>query len=287
MTALVGVLEKDADKRRLIQDMIMNKNREVEQVGFVGFDGGSPALLMTGGEFCGNAARSAAWHFLDGKPGEISIRVSGASKPIKAGFSDDLGAWAEMPLDGCSVRSAGDGMVWVDMEGISHLVLTADASAKYLKNCIGINKNENENEIDIVDKVYKVDEEQLLRHAGKLLNSHPSSANACGVIFTGSALPCEANRNTKEHKLRIYPCVFVATAGTTFYETACGSGSAAVAIAEGVKSGRSLTLGLLQPSGMTIEATVEISRYPITLPTRALISGPIEVNCNTYHLDTV
>ena len=39
---------------------IMRKHPEVEQVGFVSFDGALPALRMAGGEFCGNASMSAA-----------------------------------------------------------------------------------------------------------------------------------------------------------------------------------------------------------------------------------
>ena len=57
-----------AVSRREIQDHIMNKYKDVEQVGFIDSSDGIYSLTMTGGEFCGNAARAAACIFCTAGP---------------------------------------------------------------------------------------------------------------------------------------------------------------------------------------------------------------------------
>ena len=140
VTALVDGLEKDIHRRREIQDIIMGRHVDVEQVGFFGIGADGPELIMTGGEFCGNAARSAAWQYLGGNPGETAIRVSGASRPVRAGVKAALFylvAWAEMPLGGHEAKRVDVGMTWIAMEGISHLVLTPEASYGYITGLNG------------------------------------------------------------------------------------------------------------------------------------------------------
>ena len=248
-TALVAGIEPDEAKRREIQTYIMDKHREVEQVGFVAVCGDNPALLMTGGEFCGNAARSAAWYYLNGKPGEINLCVSGANRPIRAGVTDALEAWAEIPLDGCCVKPVAEGMYLVGMEGISHLVISAGASKKYLTEFFANNSAEC-----------------LLRRASELLEIVDADLGACaarGVIFTERAAG---------ETIKIHPCVFVKSAGTAIYETACGSGSAAVAILKSILNKKSVKLPILQPSDMTIKATATLSRCCLS---SVIISGPL------------
>jgi len=231
LTALVVGLERDAGKRRLIQDDIMGKYKDVEQVGFVGLDDEEPELVMTGGEFCGNAARSATWRYLGGKPGEIRLRVSGAAQPLRAGVTAELDAWVEIPPGGRGARPVGDGAVWVEMEGISHLVLSAETSARYIR-AAGLDSG-------------APGTEPLLRAARGLLEAHGLSGDAVGVIFT----------ETGDDYVKIHPCVFVESAGSAMYETACGSGSAAAAIVECERSKRNATVRAMQPSGMTIVAS--------------------------------
>jgi len=97
-TALVSGIVKSKALRKKINDAIMQKNANVEQVGFIEKIKGQYRLLMAGGEFCGNALRSAAFAFLNGKPGEIKIKVSGVKKPLKAGVHKKGNAWAQMPI---------------------------------------------------------------------------------------------------------------------------------------------------------------------------------------------
>ena len=289
MTAIIDGPETDAGKRRAVQDFIMGRHCEVEQVGFFGVGADGPALIMTGGEFCGNAARSAAWHYLGGRPGETALHVSGASRPIRAGVCVPAGvvhrstagsecsaapvAWAEMPLGGgCIAKNVGKGMFWVEMEGISHLVLEPDASVEHLA---GLTCETSSYPLLLHDKrkpsQWYAGADLLLRRAEYVIKRCAIHTDiAYGVIFT----------EIVGSDMKIHPCVFVKTAAAAFYETACGSGSAAVAIALGARlsgrsggSGSGAQLSLLQPSGKYIEASVD---YDGARAIRAAISGPVE-----------
>lgn len=264
ITALVDGPEPDAGRRREIQDSIIKKHACVEQVGFVYRDGCVACLDMAGGEFCGNAARAAAWHMLGGRPGAVLLRVSGASGLISAGVGDALEAWAEIPMETCRVTKsvvasdycpgATSGGAWfVEMEGISHLVLSAAASAPFL------------------DGFYAAgDASALLRGASRLLDAYFASrfpinydsGPATGVVFSD-----ESNG-----AMKIHPCVFVKQSGTAFYETACGSGSAAAVAVRCVINGKSASVSVLQPSGSAIETSVA---YDNGVFGRARISGEI------------
>ena len=64
---------------------LMELEPDTEQVGFVGFENDGVRLRMAGGEFCGNAAMSAAVLYLQhtGRgEGGVSVRVSGTPEPV-------------------------------------------------------------------------------------------------------------------------------------------------------------------------------------------------------------
>lgn len=90
---------------------------------------------------------------------------------------------------------------------------------------------------------------------------------ASGVIFTTRNKAC----------LSIKPVVWVKGIKTLFYETACASGTTAVAIVEALKLKRNLnSFPILQPSGISLLATVRLSRNQVTFTE---IGGPVrEVN---------
>lgn len=57
--------------RKRINESIMKMHNNIEQVGFVFVENDVYKLEMAGGEFCGNATRSAAYYFLNGKDGKV------------------------------------------------------------------------------------------------------------------------------------------------------------------------------------------------------------------------
>jgi diaminopimelate epimerase len=75
--------------------------------------------------------------------------------------------------------------------------------------------------------------------------------------------------------ISIDPVVWVRDIQTLFYETACASGTAAVAIAEALKQKRSLNrLSVLQPSGIPLLTTVRLSKGKVLF---AEIGGPVKI----------
>lgn len=80
-TALVDGNEYTDTQKKLINKMIMNKNSDIEQVGFL--SNKINRLEMAGGEFCMNATRCAIWEYLKGKEGEVELEVSGVGKKIQ------------------------------------------------------------------------------------------------------------------------------------------------------------------------------------------------------------
>lgn len=95
----------------------------------------------------------------------------------------------------------------------------------------------------------------ILKKLG-LLNSAP----AVGVMFI----------KKDQDKIRLDPFVYVRDIKTFFNETACASGTAAVVLYLAKKINRSIDLPVIQPSGETITASVQ-------LPQRVSISGPIKI----------
>ena len=244
-TALVLGLEKDPNRRKEINDEIMSLYDDfVEQVGFVNTDINNPELLMAGGEFCGNATRSAVNYYLDGKKGNLEMKVSGVPNKLNTGIDEDGNAWVDMPIiKGSyknSIKPISNNSAIVKMYGITHLVIeSGDINKEYSK-------------------------EELKKYAFSILEKQGLlNEEAAGVMFV--------NR-LDEEDIEISPIVFVKAINTLFYETACGSGTTAVGIYESFKRKEGIDVNILQPSGNTINVKTVVDNENIY---NARISGKV------------
>lgn len=215
-TALVDSLVLDASQRQAINDLILTKHPDVEQVGFLA-PKSAPQLLMAGGEFCGNATRSAAFAYLNGHPGQMALKVYDGQQTVHAGFNEE-GAWSEIPLLAGNepVTPLANGYYLVRLAGITHLVVPVTTKPTNLK----------EQALALIEQ-YQVDDPDCV-----------------GVIFVDYQLNA------------IYPVVLVKAVHTLFAETACGSGTVAVSLVTAFKNHRDSALRLKQPSGEYITAKV-------------------------------
>ncbi|MBR5926259.1 MAG: hypothetical protein IKZ78_02735, partial [Firmicutes bacterium] len=107
---------------------ILGSDKRAEQVGFLSDEDGF-TLTMAGGEFCGNALRCAAFEFLGGKPGTVSIGCSGTDEYLSCGVSDQEEegcpvVWAKMPK-ALGIEKKDFGFL-VRFPGIVHAVIGAD-----------------------------------------------------------------------------------------------------------------------------------------------------------------
>lgn len=248
-TALVNGIDFNDKKKKNINDEIMKKHNNVEQVGFLNND--KYELQMAGGEFCGNATRSAVYSYLDGKEGNIHITVN-KDKILEAGIDKNGKVWTEIPLYKASdwIDNTQKGIYIVKMEGMRTIVIKSDIAGEYLKN------------------------KRYLKNAGmKLIKEYELENNeAVGVMF------CE---NLGE-KIKINPIVWVKKADTLFYETACGSGTTAVGMVESYERKKDVKIDVIQPSGMEITISTKINNDIIE---KAIIEGKVLPDSNKYFLN--
>jgi len=276
-------LEEDEAKRKSIQDQILARHKndadgEVEQVGFIStVKSAPPRLVMTGGEFCANAVRCAAAYYHgalrlggDRSAPSLDIYASGAQKPVKAGMTTTrsakgvrLKSWAFMPLleSAKTVTPLKNGLYWVAIEGVSHLIVPQTQAAPYVRDIFAnCSDKEAQKKIALDFLEAKIEEESLAR------------GNAYGVVFLEHVADV----------LKIHPFVHVASTNTTFYESACGSSAASVGLLHSTLIGEDVNFSLLQPAGALIRVEVDYSAGEFS---NVRISGGIEIG-NTFTLET-
>ena len=249
-TAFVYGLYYTQQQKKLINDAIMAKHANVEQVGFID-PKGRPELQMAGGEFCGNATRSAAAIYLNGKEGSLEMTVN-VKDTINAGVDKNGKAWCEIPLyHGTDVIIQKEqGIFVVKMNGMVTVVIQEDVAKKYLQ-----------------------DKENLKAKGMEFVHRYNlEDSEAVGVMF------CEKEKGL----LKINPIVWVKSIDTLFYETACGSGTTAVCMVEAFLNNKSQEIDILQPSGMIITANIVYSEGKIS---RATILGNVETDGNRYSVE--
>ena len=194
---------------------LMEREPTAEQVGFVtpaADEDSDTVLRMAGGEFCGNAAMSAAALFClrrgrtDG--GTVRVRVSGADEPVTVTLCPDgEGGFAcevQMPRPVRITEFAGRPLV--ELPGISHMIvtepMTRDAAEQEVKRCCA-----------------------------------SLGADALGLMLLDDAAQ------------RLTPLVYVPGADTLYWENSCASGTAAVGAYLAAREGRAVSRTLAEPAG--------------------------------------
>ena len=244
----------DADARPAVAAAVMRRHPEAEQLGFLRRTPGADvhaALQMAGGEFCGNASMcAAALLFLDAPAaypaaddGSVSVllRVSGARDAVEVRLrpegADAFRAAVRMPPAlhiGETALAFGRQrapLPLVQMEGISHLILTPDCAFF-----------------------------SLLRDpeaAGQAVRDWCAAlgADCLGLMFLEGGVDA----------LRLTPLVYVPGSGTLFWENSCASGSAAVGMLLASRRGTAVELHLAEPGGC-----LRVKSDPVSGETRLL-----------------
>ncbi len=206
------------EERKEVAASLMAENPTAEQAGFIspGRDGADISLDMAGGEFCGNAAMSAAALFAEERGAdraEVRVAVSGADSPVAVTVEilpdGARRGTVEMPLPEKTENVAfPDGRVLptVFFPGIFHCV--------------------------IVGQPDRSEAETLIKRYCAYLN-----APALGLMFVSEAFDS------------LTPLVYVPEADTLFWESACGSGRSAVGFVLSRMKGAPVDVTLAQPGG--------------------------------------
>ncbi len=240
-TALVFSMETDANRRKSIQELILEQyaDAHIEQVGFVTGNSERALLCMTGQEFCLNAVRCAAWHFLSGKPGELTVHVSGTDRPVHAGITNQLEVWSEAPVEPEleKIRSVEPGIFLAKMSGIVHLVVKENRTQSFLRA-----------------------KYQLSAISDMLLRkNHLLDEPAAGVIFL----------EPSDQGLRLHPYIYVKADQRIHYETACGSGTMAAGMVMAAVRKHDVDICFIQPSQECLRALVHLE-YPYVKQARVI-----------------
>lgn len=197
---------------------LMRQEPTAEQVGFLSQSKDNAiSIRMAGGEFCGNAAMSAAvYHgMIKGVSQEtVSVSFSGTDHPVMVKiFSEQDGNWTgivDMPHP-YSIQeipfSCGKSYPVVQFEGIAHIILEEDLPCSSA-------------------------EKMAVKWCEEL------GVKALGLMFL--------NR----HDQYLTPLVYVPAADTLFWESTCASGTTAIGSWLAKTTGSEISLKLKQPGGI-------------------------------------
>lgn len=222
----------------------------IEQVMFV--ERGTNGMTrgqMAGGEFCGNATRSLGYLLKDGKDGEVTLEVSGASQPMRVRIKDGM-AETSLPVKESLDSAQKDGNNYiVHLDGISFVITSSqdDMGQKILSA-----KGEDAQKQVVMAILEK--------------NGFARAYPASGIMVA------EAQ---SDGTFRMEPFVFVRDTGTLYYETGCGSGSTSVGVMVAKETGASVSnLKIRQPSGMDLFVSIDRDSNGFK---GATVNGPIEI----------
>ncbi|MBR0040749.1 MAG: hypothetical protein IJP64_05160 [Oscillospiraceae bacterium] len=222
---------------------VMERFPEVEQVGFVRLpaNGERIALRMAGGEFCGNAAMSAAALLLLRRGLEsddrqrVMIDFSGVGEAVEVRLRREeknlfrssvrMPPAREITEMSVSVGGVEETLPLVRMQGISHVLVTP------------------------ASRFFAMREDRTAAEETARGLCQALGADALGLMFLEGEAP----------RCRLTPLVFVPGSGTVFWERSCASGSAAAAMALSACRGEPVRLEFSEPGG-TLSAESDVSR---------------------------
>ncbi len=194
---------------------VMAGDSSIEQFGFLE---GTTHFQMSGGEFCGNAARVAAF-LLAEKTGKKTgtFTISGFSGTVEYSVDGDTVrcVFPHYPFTTQQVSVLDVEAMYVDLGGIVHVVLPPTVKFRD-------------------DKAYYEGAHIKVTDA---LNLRDKAA--VGVIW----------QDVLGQDVTIHPVVWVRDINSFFYETSCGSGTLATLI-----TFRAPSLNIIQPTGQAILA---------------------------------
>lgn len=255
ITALVETIVDESEQPEAAS-RIMDLHPDVEQVGFVRFgsrdsEDGSRAMVqlrMAGGEFCGNAAMSAAALYVirsgraqtPGSEYSVAVKVSGAREPVRVALRAEeenaFRAGVDMPAPlgieekyfECSADglTPGVGLPVVHMEGIDHIIVEEQSPCYDLRTLHGR-------------------AEKMIREICGSLGSE-----CLGLMFLSE-------------ERGMVPLVYVPGADTVFWENSCASGTAAAGAFLAAKKEERVDVSLEEPAG-----TLRVVSEPDTGRTR-------------------
>lgn len=255
-----------SERSRVAAEIIAPGHLGAEQAGYVDVAASVPRLEMMGGEFCVNATRAFA--ALLAEEGRLSpeggspegnalygiVSVSGMPERLRvrvrrlAPHRFESAVLLDLP-EAPPLEAVAPGIHLVRVPGIAHLVLDAVA--------------------------HPLPADKDLGTAAFFARFGLLGEDAAGCIWL----------HREPSGLRITPFVWVRGTGTTYAETACGSGTLAASIVCRDVHGDGGDLSLMQPGGEPLRVALAESVHPggwaawVGGPVRLLAQGDVFVEC--------
>lgn len=159
ITALVIGDEYNLEQRKLINDKIMRKESQVEQVGFLSTK--EKKLSMAGGEFCGNATRCAALYYIK-KVRRIKLKIGNIK--VESGIDKNNEVWCEVPIEDYKIERICKNIYQITLKGITILVVKNIKNNKnYINDAKALIKKYELNDsaigimfVDIIEDIIKI-----------------------------------------------------------------------------------------------------------------------------------
>jgi len=244
-TLITGFI--DSQNKKILNQKIISSfpDFHIEQCGFIlpasdSQSGAIARLEMMGGEFCGNATRSAIALLTNGASTSGLIEVSGTNQLLEWS-SDSDNITVQMPLPKSNlVKVVADGVL-VALDGITHLVI--------------------QSEVDPPTG------DELTALADNLMQKYSLKDElAAGISWYNTA--------TNQASFRVY----VKAVDTLFDETACGSGTCSIGIAIAHSHGvDTAQMDIIQPSGESIMFSYKSGKAYITGSVSKLYDGEMKL----------
>lgn len=178
ITALV-IGDKYSQKEKIkINNIIMKKEKKVEQVGFISLE--KMKLSMAGGEFCGNASRCAIKYYLD-KNKKDTAKIEINDYTIKGG-KDNNEIWCEIPIMKKTklVEKLSNQITQVNLSGITILLLDYNKKFELKNKTMELIKQYKLYEKEAVGVIFKDKEEKIIPVVWVKSINTLFEENACG-----------------------------------------------------------------------------------------------------------
>ncbi|MDD6287595.1 hypothetical protein [Acidaminococcus fermentans] len=210
--------------RKELNRQLLTLHPSVEQAGCLSIKEGQPQVEMMGGEFCGNATRSAgacALYFNGEKEGEFQVTCSGCPVPLTVRAKKvrenlyEASVQLPPPLSMKKIRLS------YERESVECQEVVFPGITHYVYFTLNVDE---------------VDQDQLFYSLQREI-SRGEEPEAYGLMLVEMST------------LKVIPIVYVSATGTLYHENSCGSGSAAVAAALTQRQKRSLAATLQEPGG--------------------------------------
>lgn len=160
ITALVIGDNYTKEEKRKINSEIMKKEKTVEQVGFVSEK--EEKVTMAGGEFCGNATRSAAKYYLE-KQNIDNMIIKINNYNITSGVKNNK-IWCEIPLpqEKNLIEKRTGEITQVNLSGITIILLDYKNNIKLKETAMELIKNLKLQEKEAVGIIFKQKSDKII-----------------------------------------------------------------------------------------------------------------------------